>query len=78
MQGNMEIYDSQMDFIFAFEFAFPGTRSEKVYKGAKFKIQTQSPLGWLEFCKNEPNVLYLNFELFGTRSGERTQPQNST
>ena len=47
MQGNMEIYDSQMDFIFAFEFAFPGTRPEKVYKGAKFKIQTQSPLGWL-------------------------------
>ena len=44
MQGNMEIYDSQMDFIFAFEFAFPGTRPEKVYKGAKFKIQTQSPL----------------------------------
>ena len=27
-------------------------------------------------CKNELNVLILNFELFGTRS-RRTQPQNS-
>ena len=42
-----------------------------------YRMKNQSPLSWLEFCKNELNVLYLNFELFGTRSG-RTQPQNST
>ena len=61
MEGNMEIYDSRMDFIFAFEFAFPGTRTEKVYKGAKFKVQTQSPLSWLEFCKKWAQCFIFEF-----------------
>ena len=51
--------------------------SSTAFKNKTMKMRIRRSTGWLEFCKNEPNVLYLNFELFGTRSG-RTQPQNST
>ena len=57
---NMKIYDSQMDFLFAFEFTFPGTRTEKVYKGAKFKCNYkvhQVDLVWNEINYHTAKIM---------------------